>query len=83
MSKRQVKIGLMVEPLREQLPELDVKVADLLTDDMTAIGRLSARGYIHQATRDGMYKKLLKRIDDEMKFALAVEKKVKVPYGKS
>ena len=76
MSNRQIQIGLMVPPLREQLPELDLKTADLLHDDMLAIGRLSARGYLHQSTRDGLYQKLLKIIDKEMRAVLQLKGKI-------
>ena len=76
MSKRQIQIGLLVPHLKEQLPELDIRTAEVLNNDMVAIGTLSVRGYLHQSTRDGMYKRLLKNIDKEMRDALKLRGKI-------
>lgn len=69
MAKIGIIMGPMAPPLKSQLKELHLNTADLKIwqDDMDAISRCYVKGYITETQCDGVYQRLIKRIQREIR----------------
>jgi hypothetical protein len=68
-SRRCLSFGALVDPIGEQVPELDKEVAAQFQEDMEAIIRLYIRGIISDSVREKAYMRLAKKITAALRLA--------------